>query len=88
MSESPKVRKTTKQPAASTPHKVTNPALLLTVTALDTTWRIFLPVLLGTIGGIMLDHTWSIVPVMTIVLTAAGTAVAAWLIYRQLKAVR
>lgn len=86
MSKSPKVRETTKQPVA--PTRVAHPALLLTATALDTTWRIFLPVLAGTIGGIMLDHAWGTVPVMTIVLVALGTAAAAWLIYRQLRAVR
>ena len=81
MPQSPTKPKTTKQPPA-------NPALLLTMTALDTTWRIFAPTLIGVIVGINLDHLWNIEPIMTISLLLVGVLIAAGLIYRQVKGVQ
>lgn len=67
--------------------KVTKPAVLLTITALDTTWR-FTPILIGTIIGIALDNALHTVVLWTIILLAVGAAAVVYLIYRQLKGVR
>jgi len=67
--------------------KITKPGVLLTLTALDTTWR-FLPILIGTIVGIALDNTFHTVVLWTIILLAVGALTVAYLIYRQLKAVK
>lgn len=62
--------------------------MLIFVTALDTTWRIFLPILGGVFLGIGIDHLLNIAPIATIVLLIVGIAVSMILITKQLTAVR
>lgn len=62
--------------------------VILFVTALDTTWRIFVPTLGGVFAGIGLDHAWNTVPIMTIICLVIGTVISIVLIARQLTNVR
>lgn len=62
--------------------------MILVVTALDTTWRVFLPTLGGTFAGIGLDNVLNSSPIATFVCLAIGVALSAFLIVRQLKDVR
>ncbi|HJM04222.1 MAG TPA: AtpZ/AtpI family protein [Candidatus Saccharimonadaceae bacterium] len=62
--------------------------MILVVTALDTTWRAFLPTIGGTFAGIGLDRLFGIAPIATIVCLVLGTALSVFLIARQLISVR
>lgn len=86
MTESPRPqtkpgRTTKKQSGLSAP-------MLIFVTALDTTWRAFLPTIGGVFLGIGLDHLWNIAPIATIVCLVLGTITSAVLIIKQLSDVR
>ena len=86
MTESPrhasKPSRTTKEPSAlSAP-------MLIFATALDTTWRAFVPTLGGVFLGIWLDHLFSIAPTATIICLIVGVVTSALLIAQQLKSVR
>jgi len=61
---------------------------LMFVTALDTTWRAFVPTLGGTFLGIGVDKLFSISPIGLIVCLILGVAISAALITLQLRAVR
>lgn len=63
-------------------------AIVLLKTALDTTWRMFIPVIGGTFAGIGLDHLFSIAPFATIVCMIGGVVLSAVLVVRQLTSVR
>ena len=82
MSTSPREQK-----SKTTASKSSVPLLLL-ATALDTTWRAFLPTIGGTFLGIGIDHWLGIAPWATIVCLFAGTALAALLITLQIRRVR
>jgi F0F1-type ATP synthase assembly protein I len=58
------------------------------VTALDTTWRAFVPTIGGTFLGIGIDNLFDIAPIATIVCLILGFAMSAVLIIRQLTSVR
>lgn len=62
--------------------------MLIFLTALDTTWRAFVPVIGGTFAGIGLDHLFNIAPIATIICLIAGVAISAILITKQLRDVR
>jgi F0F1-type ATP synthase assembly protein I len=62
--------------------------MILVVTALDTTWRAFLPTIGGVFAGIGLDKLFNITPIATIVCLVLGTALSIFLITRQLASVR
>ena len=79
----PKPGRTTKQDSS----ELSTPALLF-MTALDTTWRAFVPTLGGVFLGIALDHVFNIAPIATIVCLLAGTALSIFLIAAQLRSVR
>lgn len=82
MSRSPKSKEqTTNQP-------VKNPALLLAMTALDTTWRTFVPVIGGVIAGVMIDNSFGLKPFGTITGLAIGTVIAVLLVKKQLEDVK
>jgi len=86
MTESPRPKakpgRTTKQQSAlSAP-------MLIFITALDTTWRMFIPPLVGTFLGIGLDQLFGIAPIATIVCLLAGAILSAILIIKQLRDVR
>lgn len=86
MTKSPRL---TKQPGKSEvqPSGLSGPMLLL-MTALDTTWRAFVPTIGGTFLGIGLDHLFNITPIATIVCLILGFSTSALLIARQLISVR
>jgi F0F1-type ATP synthase assembly protein I len=84
MTQSPNTQKqTTIQPPT-----VTKAALLLSLTLLDTTWRIFVPTIGGTILGIVLDNMFKTAPTITIVAIIVGIALSVLLIIQQLRQVR
>lgn len=87
MSQSPRLTnkesQTTKRP--KTPQSA---SMLLIATALDTTWRAFLPTLGGTFLGIWIDATFHIAPVGLIVMVLLGVVISGLLIARQLRDVR
>ena len=62
--------------------------MLLFVTALDTTWRTFVPTLGGTFAGIGLDKLFSIAPIGVISCLLLGIILSIVLISRQLIHVR
>lgn len=62
--------------------------MLIFLTALDTTWRAFLPIIGGVFLGIGIDHWLNIAPVATIVCLILGVVTSALLIAKQLRDVR
>jgi len=58
------------------------------MTALDTTWRAFLPTIGGTFLGIGLDHLFNAAPIFTIICMIIGFALSTLLIALQLRNVR
>lgn len=82
MSASPKKRD--EQPAPPDPSTV----LLLVRTMGDTTWRMFVPTVGCTIGGLLLDKHFATTPWYLIIGIVLGTALSTLLIYRQLKKVK
>lgn len=86
MTTSPRL---TKQPGKSEvqPSGLSGPMVLL-MTALDTTWRAFVPTIGGTFLGIGLDHLFNIAPIATIICLILGFAASTLLIARQLISVR
>ena len=62
--------------------------MIVFMTALDTTWRAFVPTLGGVFAGIGLDHLFGIAPVATIVCLILGTVLSVILIAQQLINVR
>lgn len=78
----PKPGRTTKQQSAlSAP-------MLIFMTALDTTWRAFLPTLGGVFLGIGIDHWFNIAPIGTIACLILGVITSALLIAKQLRDIR
>lgn len=65
-----------------------SPVMIVFMTALDTTWRAFVPTLGGVFLGIALDHWLNVTPVATIICLALGTALSIVLIVKQLRDVR
>jgi hypothetical protein len=86
MTKSPRL---TEQPGKSevSPSGLSGPIILL-MTALDTTWRAFVPTIGGTFLGIGLDHLFNIAPIATIICLILGFATSTLLIVRQLISVR
>ena len=62
--------------------------LTLVGTVADTTWRLFLPTIGGTVLGLWADNSLNTKPWMTIAGVSLGTILAFGLIYAQLKKVR
>jgi F0F1-type ATP synthase assembly protein I len=62
--------------------------MLLLATALDTTWRAFVPTIGGVFLGIGIDHWLGVTPIATIICLILGTAASIGLIARQLISVR
>jgi len=62
--------------------------MLIFITALDTTWRAFLPTLGGVFLGIGIDHLFNIAPIATIVCLFLGVLTSALLIAKQLRDIR
>jgi Uncharacterized protein conserved in bacteria len=86
MTESPRPQS---NPGRTTKEQSGTSALMLVfMTALDTTWRAFIPTLGGVFLGIGIDHLLNIAPVGTIVCLVLGTITSALLIAKQLRDVR
>ena len=83
MTESPRP-----QPKPGRTTKPQSATMLIFVTALDTTWRAFLPTIGGVFLGIGIDKLLNIAPVATIICLALGTLASALLIAKQLRDVR
>jgi hypothetical protein len=83
MTESPRP-----QPKPGRTTKPQSPITLIFVTALDTTWRAFLPTIGGVFLGIGIDHLLNIAPIGTIICLVLGTITSALLIAKQLRDVR
>ena len=66
----------------------TQAIVLLFMTMVDTTWRVFVPTLGGTFLGIWLDGLFKTAPYITIVTILIGCGVSALLIVQQLRRVR
>ena len=62
--------------------------MLIFITALDTTWRAFLPTLGGVFLGIGIDHLFNIAPTATIACLVLGVVTSALLIAKQLRDIR
>lgn len=84
MSTSPRLSEKSQTPS----RKPISAPMLLVLTGLDTTWRMFVPTLGGVLAGIGIDKWIGIAPIATIVLGIAGTVLSAVLIIRQLKSIR
>lgn len=87
MTESPRPKKEVTS-RTTQPKPAQSPVMLIFVTALDTTWRAFVPTIGGVFLGIGLDHLLNIAPIATIVCLIGGTALSAVLIAKQLRDVR
>jgi F0F1-type ATP synthase assembly protein I len=70
------------------PRNQKSASMLLLATALDTTWRFFVPTLAGTFIGIGLDSTFHTAPVFMIIMVVLGCIATGVLIARQLRDVR
>ena len=84
-----KAPRLTKQPGMSSvePTGLSGPMVLL-MTALDTTWRAFVPTIGGTFLGIGIDHLLDVAPIATIVCLILGFATSTYLVIKQLTSVR
>lgn len=78
----------TKPASQTTERSQRSTSMLLLITALDTTWRAFLPTIGGTFLGIGVDHYFNSAPIGTIVCLILGTAGSALLIAKQIRDVR
>lgn len=91
MTESPRPHKqsgrTTPDQAEKESSALSAPMLIF-ATALDTTWRAFVPTLGGVFAGIGLDHLFGIAPIATIICLLLGVIASALLIAKQLRDVR
>ncbi len=83
MTESPRP-----QPKPGRTTKPQSPVMLIFVTALDTTWRAFLPTIGGVFLGIGIDRLLNIAPIGTIICLVLGAITSALLIVKQLRDVR
>ena len=86
MTESP--RPQPKPGRTTKPQSKVSAPMLIFITALDTTWRAFLPTLGGVFLGIGIDHWLNIAPIATIGCLLLGTVTSAYLITKQLRDVR
>lgn len=79
-----------KQAAAKTTHAHSGDELpiagTLGIDALDTAWRMAVPVILAAVAGIFLDRHFGSGPWVTLGATVVGLGISGWLIKRQLAA--
>lgn len=68
------------------PSQKSTVVLLFTIAA-DTTWRMFVPIIGGTVAGVWADHTVTGKPVGTIIGVIIGVVIAALLVRQQLRRV-
>lgn len=68
-----------------TPPPTKSTVVLLFVIAADTTWRMFVPIIGGTILGVWADNTITPKPLATVIGISVGVVIAALLVRRQMK---
>lgn len=86
MTKSPRL---TNQPSRTTEDESQpKSAMILLWTALDTTWRAFIPTIGGTFLGVGLDNLFNIKPWATIICMIIGFALSTLLITKQLYSIR
>jgi F0F1-type ATP synthase assembly protein I len=73
------------RPGTPEPPKNTSTVILLLGTIGDTTWRMFVPTLIGIAGGFFLDETLGTSPWFFAAGTITGCVIAGLLIKQQLK---
>lgn len=61
---------------------------ILLGTAADTTWRLFLPSIGGTLLGLWADKSWDTTPWLTATGVVLGSVIAGYLVYNQIKNVK
>lgn len=61
---------------------------LMFATVGDTTWRLFIPTIGGTLLGLWADKSWHTTPWLTVVGIVLGSTIAIWLVYLQIKKIR
>jgi len=83
MSASPRLPK-----KSQTDRRPLSAPMILVFTALDTTWRIFIPTLGGTFLGLGIDAWLGVAPIGLIVCLIIGAGLSFLLIARQLSNVR
>ena len=83
MSASPRLPK-----KSQTDRRPLSAPMILVVTALDTTWRAFLPTIGGTLLGIGIDKWFGLAPVGLIVCLIVGAGLSFFLIAQQLISLR
>lgn len=88
MSQSPRLSENKTSQGPSQMRQPLSAPMLLFMTALDTTWRVFVPILGGVSFGIGLDTWLHIAPIATIICLILGTILSTMLIIRQLINVR
>ncbi len=81
-----KNKEPTKEETPKVPSSAT--VLLLFGTIADTTWRLFVPTLLGVIIGLMVDNHFATKPWFTVVGVIAGALLAFELVYLQMKGIK
>lgn len=67
-----------------TPPSKSTVILLFTIAA-DTTWRMFVPIIAGTILGVWADNMMASKPVVTIIGITAGVIIASLLVRQQMR---
>lgn len=87
MSSSPRLTKKESQ-TTKRPETTQSASMLLLATALDTTWRAFLPTIGGTFLGIGIDNWFTIAPIGTITCLILGTLLSILLITKQIRGVK
>jgi F0F1-type ATP synthase assembly protein I len=76
----------TKKPASTRDeHEQTSAAVVVFGTVADTTWRLFVPVVVGCVLGVIADRVWSVKPFATLSGIIIGVIVAVLLVRQQLK---
>lgn len=86
MTESP--RPQPKPSRTTKPQSGISAPMLIFITALDTTWRAFLPTLGGVFLGIGIDHWLNIAPFATIGCLILGVITSILLVAKQLRDVK
>lgn len=64
-----------------------SPVVVLLLTAADTTWRMFLPIIGATFAGIGLDTALASKPIATIICIIVGVGLSTLLVLRQIQKV-
>jgi F0F1-type ATP synthase assembly protein I len=86
MGESPRTKAT--ETTTKKTQTTTQAVMLLAGTALDATWRTLVPGIIGTVVGLILDHTFHTTPIIMIFGLVLGVALSVLLIKQQFKGLK